>query len=116
MQLQHRPEDFPGFFPTVLWVGIGVFLFWTTPGAAFLSWQTLVYFVVGTIAVGILFGVIGMTLQRMMPSLKPRPDSDGKPSQTAQLIGTLVGAVQMVVVYFLAKAVVTQILFAPNAI
>ena len=62
MQLTHRPEDFPGFFATVLWVGVGVFLFWTTPGAGFLTWQAFVYFVIGTIAIGILFGIVGLTV------------------------------------------------------
>ena len=111
MQLTHRPEDFPGFFATVLWVGVGVFLFWTTPGAAFLTWQALIYFVIGTIAIGILFGIIGLTLQRLIPGLKPQPQAAGKSNQSAQLIGTLVGAAQLVIIYLLAKAVITQILF-----
>lgn len=111
MQLTHRPEDFPGFFATVLWVGVGVFLFWTTPGAGFLSWQAFVYFVIGTIAIGILFGIVGLTVQRLIPSLKPQPGADGKPTQSAQLIGTLVGAAQLVIIYLLAKAVITQLLF-----
>ena len=110
MQLTSRPDEFPGFFATVLWVGVGVFLFWTTPGAAFLSWQAFVYFVIGTAAIGLFFGLVGMTLQRLIPSLKPRPDGSGKPTQSAQLIGTLVGAAQFVLIYLFAKTIITQFL------
>lgn len=114
MQLSHRPEEFPGFFATVLWVGIGVWLFWTTPGAAFLSWQAAVYFLFGTLAVGVFFGLVGATLQRLMPILKPtfEKKKTSKLSGAAQILGTLVGAVQFVIIYLLAKSVVTQMLFA----
>ncbi len=116
MKLSNRPEEFPGYFATILWVGVGVWLFWTTPGAAFLSWQTLVYFVLGTVGIGILFGMIGLTLQRLIPILKPREGPIKTAPPPAQFIGTLVAAAQFVVIYFLAKAVVTQILFpAPVA-
>jgi hypothetical protein len=111
MKLSNRPEDFPGYFATILWVAVGVFLFWTTPGAAFLSWQALVYFVGGTVSAGIIFGLMGMTVQRYVPGLKKgrsKPDDPLTP-----LIGTLYGAAQIVIVYFLAKAVVTQMLFPP---
>lgn len=113
MQLTNRPEDFPGFFATVLWVGIGVFLFWTTPGAQFLSWQALAYFVLGTVGAGILFGLIVMTLQRLLPSL--RQDKFGPQDPIAPLLGTLIGAGQLVLVYLLAKAVITNVLFPAGA-
>ncbi|MBU2581265.1 MAG: hypothetical protein KJ622_06080 [Alphaproteobacteria bacterium] len=113
MNLSNRPEDFPGYFATILWVGVGVWLFWTTPQAAFVSWQAIVYFVLGTIGVGILFGIVGMTLQRLMPFLKPRQGPIRTAPPPAQLIGTLVAAAEFVVIYFLAKAVVTGILFQP---
>lgn len=112
MQLSNRPEDFPGFFPTVLWVGVGVFLFWTTPQSAFLSWQALVYFVFGTIAVGIVFGVLGRTIQKRIPGLDPANRTKGQAADPMmQTLGTLIGAAQLVLVYFLAKAVITQMLF-----
>ncbi|MCB1511350.1 MAG: hypothetical protein KDJ36_10635 [Hyphomicrobiaceae bacterium] len=111
MQLTHRPEDFPGFFATVLWVGIGVWLFWTTPGAAFLSWQAAIYFIFGTLAVGLFFGIIGLTMQRLIPVLKPAPGAAKPPGGLAQVVGTLYGVAQFVVVYFLAKSVVTKLLF-----
>lgn len=114
MQLTNRAEEFPGFFPTVLWVGIGVFLFWTTPGASFLSWQAILYFVLCTICVGIFFSFVALTLQRLIPLLKPRSDRQGKPAQMAQLLGTIVGAAQMVLIYLLAKTLVTMVLFAPT--
>ncbi|MBU1209779.1 MAG: hypothetical protein KJ587_00720 [Alphaproteobacteria bacterium] len=113
MNLANRPEDFPGYFATVLWVGVGVWLFWTTPGAAFLSWQALVYFVLGTLAVGIVFGVAGMSVQRLIPMLKPRQGAIKTAAPPAQIVGTLVAAAQFVVIYFLAKSVVTGILFSP---
>lgn len=111
MKLSNRPEEFPGFFATVLWVGVGVFLFWTTPGAAFLSWQALVYFVLGTIGAGIVFGLLGQTIQRMLPSLKQ--DRFGPQDPLAPLVGTLVGAAQFVLVYFLSKAIISGLLFPP---
>lgn len=111
MNLSNRPEDFPGYFATILWVGVGFWLFWTTPGAAFLSWQALVYFLLGTIGVGIVFGVVGMSVQRMLPMLKPRQGAIKTAAPPAQIVGTLVAAGQFVVIYFLAKVIVTQILF-----
>ena len=113
MQLSHRPEDFPGYFATILWVGIGAFLFWTTPGAQFLSWQALVYFVLGTIGAGIIFGVLGQTILRLLPSLKQGKHAPQDPM--APLLGTLYGAAQMVLVYFLSKAIITGLLFAQPA-
>lgn len=113
MQLSNRPEDFPGYFATILWVGIGVFLFWTTPGATFFSWQALVYFLIGTAAAAVLFGLVGMTAQRLLPSLKN--DKAGSKGSLAPVIGTLFAAAQLVVIYFLAKAVVSQLLFPPAA-
>ncbi|KUO68817.1 MAG: hypothetical protein APF80_03665 [Alphaproteobacteria bacterium BRH_c36] len=116
MNLSNRPEDFPGYFATILWVGVGVWLFWTTPGGAFLSWQALVYFIFGTLAVGIVFGVVGMSVQRLIPMLKPRQGAIKTAAPPAQIVGTLVAAAQFVVIYFLAKAVVTGVLFPPAPI
>lgn len=113
MQLSHRPDEFPGYFATILWVAIGVFLFWTTPGAAFLSWQALVYFVLGTIGAGILFGLLGQTILRLLPSLKQ--DKFAPQDPMAPLLGTLFGAGQMVLVYFLSKSIITGILFPAAA-
>jgi len=107
--------DFPGFFPTVMWVGVGVFLFWTTPGATFLSWQALVYFLPAMIGAGIFFGILGFTLRRVIPGLDPKTWPPGGPTPTMQFVGTLIGAGQIVLVYFLAKSVITQMLFPASA-
>ena len=106
-QARPTPDDFPGFFPTVLWVGVGVFLFWTTPGASFLSWQALVYFLFGVIAVGIVFSILALTVRRLIPALNPARAATASPG--VKLLGTLVGATQLVIVYFLAKAVIAQL-------
>lgn len=115
MKLSNSPEEFPGYFATILWVGVGVWLFWTTPGAAFLSWRAIVYFVFGTIGVGIVFGVAGMALQRMIPILKPRNGPIKTAPPLIQIVGTLVAAAQFVIIYFLAKAIVSGILFPQAA-
>lgn len=108
---KYRPEDFPGYFATVMWVGIGVWLFWITPEASFFTWQAVVYFLVGTFAAGLVFGVLGLTLQRLIPVLKPSSEAAKKSDGMAQTIGTLVGAAQFILVYFIAKSIIIGLLF-----
>src|SRR5712691_12158709 len=59
-----KQKETHGGWATFAWIGSGLYLFATTEGAHFLSWQAAVFFLVGTFVAALGFGIAAYLLQR----------------------------------------------------
>lgn len=64
-----RQKQMHGTGAMFLWIIAGVYLFWTNEAASFLSWQALVFFIVGMFAAALVFGMLAYGAQRIVASL-----------------------------------------------
>ena len=49
-----------------IWIGIGIYLFSSTPQAHFFSWQAVVFFVVGMFVAAVVFGGVSYAVHRAL--------------------------------------------------
>ena len=61
-----RQKEKAGTAAVFLWLGIGLYVFASTQAASFLSWQSLAFFVGGTLAAALLFGLPGLFIPAVM--------------------------------------------------
>ncbi len=59
-----KQKEAHGTWATIVWIVSGIYLFATSPTATFISWQSLVYFVVGMFAAAAVFGMLAYGIQR----------------------------------------------------
>lgn len=102
------------WWATTIWLGCGVYLFATVDAASFLSWQAPVYFVVGMFVAALVFGAAAYLLQRGVAKILARMES-GPSSGTVtaiKFIGLVLFAVEFVVIFFVARWFVIDLLFS----
>lgn len=64
---RERLKTEKGALAAIVWIGTGIYLFATTAGAHFFSWQAAIFFVAGMFAAAIVFGAIShAVLMRLM--------------------------------------------------
>ena len=98
-----RQKETHGSFATVIWLASGMYLFWITPGAAFLSWQSALFFIAGMFVAAVLFGWIGYGAPRgIAKALVGKPMS----SSTIKFIGLILMGAEAAVIFFAAKWIV----------
>ena len=110
----NRQKERAGVTAVFLWLGIGLYVFATTQSASFLSWQSLVYFVGGTLVAALLFGLPAHAIRASIVEFAaPAAHQSGSgDAPTAKLIGLAVMIAQAVVIYLVADWLVADVLFA----
>jgi len=99
-----------------LWLGIGLYVFAAIETASFVSWQSLVYFVGGTLIAALIFGLPAYFFQEnVLRLLFPEAARSGDSSSlSVKAIGILVLIGQAVVIYVAVHWMVRDLLFAPR--
>ncbi|MDD4456548.1 MAG: hypothetical protein PHC98_03070 [Syntrophotalea acetylenica] len=59
-----KQKEAHGGWATIVWIASGIYFFATSPTATFISWQALVYFVVGMFIAAAVFGGLSYGIQR----------------------------------------------------
>jgi hypothetical protein len=97
---------------TIIWLVSGIILFATHEPASFLSWQALVYFLPGTFAAALVFGLLGSSLHIAVMRTVSKLGAGSTPSQgLAMGMGYGLIAIEVLVVYLAAQWIVTRLLY-----
>lgn len=94
-----------GDWAAMVWIGSGIYLFATDPAAHFLSWQALVFFIVGMFLAAIVFGGAAYVLQRLIGKvfmLVVREPSQGIAGLIG-IIGIILFIVETIAVFLTAR-------------
>ena len=59
-----KQKETSGAVATFAWIGSGLYLYLTTPGASLFSWWALVFFMVGMFVAATVFGIAIYAIQR----------------------------------------------------
>lgn len=69
-KVDEKRKEFAGGIVTYTWLGSGVFIFWANENATILSWQAVVYFVLGTFVAAVVLGLVlyaaGNSISKML--------------------------------------------------
>ena len=111
--MYEKQKQTAGSFAMILWVGIGIYLFATNDAANFVSWQGAIYFIGGMFASALVFGMVVYAVQRGIARILMGIFSS--PSAGAAVIvygiGIALNVVEAVVIYYIAKWVITSFMF-----
>ena len=99
-RLYDQQKEQHGRNATFLWLVLGGIAFIVDPESRLLSWQAAVFFIVGTFVAAILFGLIGYGATRVIAKLFIRARA---PIAIVPLLGWSLFAIELVVIYFVAR-------------
>ncbi len=107
-----REKEAHGRWTTIAWIGSGIYLFATTDGARFLSWQAAAFFIVGMFVAAVVFGLAAYLLQRGVAKVLVRIVTAPSASfaTTVRAIGVALFVVETVIVFFVARWIVQRII------
>ena len=113
MDRYEKDKETEGKFAAIVWLLSGVYLFWTSEKASFLTWQAAVYFIVGMFVAATVFGIAFYLVQRgttkVLTAMFHSP-STGVATVIAS-IGFVLMVVETIVIFVVAQWVVENILF-----
>lgn len=61
-----------GKLATFVWIASGIYLFATSPKASFISWQSLVFFVVGMFVAAVVLGGVSYFIRTLLTDIGAR--------------------------------------------
>ena len=113
MEPYEKQMQTEGSFAAIVWLVSGIYLFWASEKASFLSWQAALYFIVGMFVVAILFGICFYGIQRGISKVLAARVSE--PSRgiagAISVIGLVLMVAEAVVIFLVARWVVQSVLF-----
>jgi hypothetical protein len=112
---QHnKQKESAGVAAVFLWLGIGLLTFATHEAAAFLSWQSALFFLGGTLVAALVFGLPAYAIHRGISKILARVVSVPTPAAAvlSRAIGVVVLIGQALAIYVVANWVVAHLLFA----
>ena len=112
VDLYEKQKETHGTWATWAWIGSGAYLFATTEGASFISWQTPVFFLVGTFVAALVFGLSAYGVQRGIAKILMRIFRSPSLAGTA-VIGTVsvaLFALEVAAIFLIARWVLSRMI------
>lgn len=112
-QAYTKQKESSGKFASIAWIVVGVYLFVVTERASFLTWQAVVYFLVGMFFAAIVFGIVSYLAQRLVAKILMvfSQHRTASAAAIAVVMGFVLLVGELILIYFAAEHVVTEILF-----
>ncbi len=105
-----KQKETHGGWATFAWIGSGIYLFATTEGVRFLSWQAAAFFLVGTFVAALVFGIAGYVVQRGLAKaiMGVFPSPSTGVATVAVVLGWLLFAAETVVIFLVARWMISR--------
>lgn len=96
-----------GGFATIVWLIVGAYLFYSEPEARLLSWQALVYFIVGMFVAAAVFGILSYLIMHGVSRALTATGVITRPTPRVvaglYVIGCVLAAANVVLIYIAAR-------------